>query len=99
MTPSFAVTTAEVASLAPEILLAVDSLQRRSLRPVVVLLMMQSFGTRASNDDIARSLEERSVPVCRVFCDADLAQTLSTFYSKTSSTETTWRRPVLSHLT
>jgi uncharacterized protein (DUF58 family) len=83
----------------PEILLAVDSLQRRSLRPVVVLMMMNSFGTRASNDDLAQSLEERNVPVCRVFCEADLAQTLSTFYAKTNSAETSWRRPVLSHLT
>jgi uncharacterized protein (DUF58 family) len=40
----------------PEILLAADSLQRRSLRPVVVLLMTQSFGNRASNEDLATLL-------------------------------------------
>jgi uncharacterized protein (DUF58 family) len=83
----------------PELLLAVDSLQRRSLRPVVVLLMLQSFGTRIHNEDLAVSLAERNVPVCRVYCDADLAETLSTFYASTNSQERTWRRPVLTHLT
>ena len=88
-------------STSPELLLAVDSLQRRNLRPVVVLLMLQSFGARLSNEDLAKSLEERKVPVCRVYCDADLSETLSTFYSKTTLQQQVrvWRRPVLSHLT
>ena len=83
----------------PELLVAVDSLLRRNLRPVVALLMTLSFGSRASNDDLAKSLEERKVPVCRVYCDEDLAETLSAFYAKTSSQDSSWRRPVLSHLT
>jgi uncharacterized protein (DUF58 family) len=83
----------------PEILLAADSLQRRSLRPVVVLLMTQSFGNRASNEDLADSLAGRNVPVCRVYCDADLSEVLSSFSATTFSQERTWRRPVLSHLT
>ena len=83
----------------PELLLAVDSLQRRSLRPVVVLLMLQSFGARMSNEDLAKSLDERNVPVCRIYCDADLSEALSTFYSKTHAQDRAWRRPVLSHLT
>ena len=87
------------ATTSPELLIAVDSLQRRNLRPVVVLIMVQSFGTRMSNEDLARSLEERNVPVCRIYCDADLSETLSTFYSKATSQEHAWRRPVLSHLT
>lgn len=86
-------------TISPELLLGVDSLQRRSLRPVVVLLMLQSFGTRASNEDLAKSLAERNVPVCRVYCDADLSETLSTFYSTSNNQDRTWRRPVLSHLT
>jgi len=86
-------------TISPELLLGVDSLQRRSLRPVVVLLMLQSFGTRASNEELAKSLAERNVPVCRIYCDADLSETLSTFYSTTNLQERTWRRPVLSHLT
>jgi uncharacterized protein (DUF58 family) len=83
----------------PELLLAVDSLQRRSLRPVVALLMASSFGSRAGNEDLANSLAERNVPVCRIFCDADLSQTLSNFATTTFSQELSWRPPVLSHLT
>lgn len=83
----------------PELLLGVDSLQRRNLRPVVVLLMSQSFGSRVNNNDLAQSLEERKVPVCRVYCEADLSDTLSSFAVNTFSQDMSWRRPVLSHLT
>jgi uncharacterized protein (DUF58 family) len=82
----------------PELLLGVDSLLRRNLRPVVVLLMSQSFGSRASNEELAQSLSERKVPVCRVYCDADLAETLSSFVVNNFSQDVSWRRPVLSHL-
>jgi uncharacterized protein (DUF58 family) len=82
-----------------ELLIGVDSLQRRKLRPVVVLLMSQSFGSRADNEDLAKSLVERNVPVCRVYCDADLSETLSSFATSTFSQDFSWRRPVLSHLT
>ena len=83
----------------PELLLGVDSLLRRNLRPVVVLLMSHSFGSRASNEDLAQSLNERKVPVCRVYCEADLSETLSSFAVNTFSQEASWRRPILSHLT
>jgi len=82
-----------------ELILAVDSLQRRKLRPVVVLLMAQSFGSRTSNEDLAKSLAERNVPVCHVYCDADLSETLSSFATTTFSHDLSWRKPVLSHLT
>jgi uncharacterized protein (DUF58 family) len=82
-----------------ELLLGVDSLQRRNLRPVVVLLMSQSFGSRANNEDLAKSLAERNVPVCRVYCDADISETLSGFTANAFSQELSWRPPVLSHLT
>ena len=71
----------------PELLLAVDSLQRRNLRPVVVLLMLHTFGPRLNNEHLARSLEERRVPVCRIYCDADISETLSAFYSNSSLQE------------
>jgi uncharacterized protein (DUF58 family) len=83
----------------PELLLGVDSLLRRNLRPVVVLLMTHSFGSRANNEDLAQSLNERKVPVCRVYCEADLSETLSSFAVNTFSQDMSWRRPVLSHLT
>jgi uncharacterized protein (DUF58 family) len=83
----------------PELLIGVDSLQRRNLRPVVVLLMSQSFGGHANNDDLALSLEERKIPVCRVYCEADLSETLSGFAVNTFSQDVSWHKPVLSHLT
>jgi uncharacterized protein (DUF58 family) len=83
----------------PELLIGVDSLQRRNLRPVVVLLMSRSFGSRTNNEDLAQSLTERKVPVCRVYCEADLSETLSSFVTTTFSQDVSWRRPVLSHLT
>jgi uncharacterized protein (DUF58 family) len=82
-----------------ELLVAVDSLQRRNLRPVVVLLMVESFGSRTNNEELAKSLMERNVPVCRVYCDADLSETLSSFSANTFSKDMSWRQPVLSHLT
>ena len=82
-----------------ELLLAVDSLQRRNLRPVVVLLMSASFGGRKDNEELARSLTERNVPVCPVYCEADLSETLSRFSANTFSQDMSWRQPVLSHLT
>lgn len=82
-----------------ELLLAVDSLQRRNLRPVVVLLMAHTFGSHINNEELARSLAERNVPVCPIYCEADLSDTLSGFSVKTFSQDTSWRQPVLSHLT
>jgi len=82
-----------------ELLLAVDSLQRRNLRPLVVLLLSRSFGGRTSNEELAKSLVERNVPVCPVYCEADLSETLAAFTSNTFSQDTSWRQPVLSHLT
>jgi uncharacterized protein (DUF58 family) len=82
-----------------ELLIAVDSLQRRNLRPVVVLLMVESFGSRNNNEELAQSLTERNIPVCRVYCEADLSETLSTFSANTFTKDVAWRQPVLSHLT
>jgi uncharacterized protein (DUF58 family) len=82
-----------------ELLIAVDSLQRRNLRPVVVLLMAESFGSRTSSEDLAQSLVERNIPLCRVYCEADLSETLSAFSANTFAKDMSWRQPVLSHLT
>jgi len=82
----------------PELMLAVDSLQRRNLRPLVVLLMARTFGGRQSNEKLAESLTQNNVPVCPVYCDADLSEVLSSFTSSAFSQERAWRPPVLSHL-
>jgi uncharacterized protein (DUF58 family) len=83
----------------PELLIAVDSLQRRNLRPVVVLLMAESFGNLSSNEELAQSIMNRNVPLCRVYCGADLTETLSSFAANHLSKDVSWHRPVLSHLT
>ena len=83
----------------PELLLAVDSLQMRNLRPVVVLLMAHTFGGRKNNEELAASLAERNVPVCPIYCEADLSEVLSNFSANTFSQESAWRLPALSHLT
>jgi len=82
-----------------ELLIAVDSLQRRKLRPVVILLMVESFGSRTGNEELALALMARNVPVCKVYCDADLSEILSRFSENTFARDITWRQPVLSHLT
>lgn len=82
-----------------ELLMAVDSLQRRKLRPVVVLLMIESFGSRMNNEELAQQLMQRNVPICKIYCDADLSETLSSFSQNTFSKDIAWRQPVLSHLT
>jgi uncharacterized protein (DUF58 family) len=82
-----------------ELLMAVDSLQRRKLRPVVILLMVESFGSRTGNEELAVQLMARNVQVCKVYCDADLTETLSEFSENTFAKDISWRQPVLSHLT
>jgi len=81
-----------------ELLIAVDDVQRRNLRPVLILLSAESFGGRSGSDKLATQLMERGVPVCIVRCEDDLAKTLSTFSAKNISQDvTTWQRPKLSH--
>jgi uncharacterized protein (DUF58 family) len=82
----------------PDLLLAVDDLQRRHLRPVVVLLNAETFGGRHGTDKLIIALRERRVPVCLIACDADLSQALSELPSDLTSLEMrTWRSPILSH--
>jgi uncharacterized protein (DUF58 family) len=82
-----------------ELLMAVDSLQRRKVRPVVILLMIETFGSRTSNEELAQHLMQLNVPVCKIYCDADLSETLSSFSANTFAKDFSWRQPVLSHLT
>jgi uncharacterized protein (DUF58 family) len=80
-----------------DLLLAVDDLQRRYLRPVVVLLDTETFGGEPGADKLVGALRERRVPVCLVACNADLAQALSELPSNFNSQDMrTWQNPVLS---
>ncbi len=84
-------------SIQPDLLAAVDDLQRRYLRPVVILLDAHTFGGRRGTEKLAQSLRERHVPVCVVPCDADLSQTISTFSQDTPLQDMrSWQTPVLS---
>ena len=83
----------------PELLTTVYDLQRRSLRPVVVLLMAESFGGLTGSEELYASLLEHNVPVCRLYCGADLSLELSSFSANMTSQDTSWQRPPLSHLT
>jgi hypothetical protein len=83
----------------PELLAAVADLQRRNLRPVVVLLIADSFGGEKGGEKLYNSLFERNVPICRIYCDADLSLELSGFSSNMTSQDSSWQRPPLSHLT
>jgi len=83
----------------PELLTTVYDLQRRSLRPVVVLLMAESFDGPIGSEKLYNSLLEHNVPVCRIYCGADLSLELSGFSSQISTQDSSWQRPPLSHLT
>ena len=83
----------------PELASAVDDLQRRGLRPVVVLLVADSFGGSKGGEALYNSLLTRNIPVCRIYCGADLSLELSGFSFNLTTQEPTWRRPPLSHLT
>jgi uncharacterized protein (DUF58 family) len=80
-----------------DLLLAVDDLQRRYLRPMVILLDAETFGGQSGTAKLIHSLHERRVPVCVIACNADLAQALSELPSNiTSQDMRTWQSPVLS---
>ena len=81
----------------PDLLQAVDDLQRRYLRPVVILPDIETFGGMRGTEKITHSLHERRVPVCVVSCDAKLTQVLSEFSTNFTTQENhTWRSPILS---
>jgi len=81
----------------PELLQAVDDLQRRYLRPVVVLLDSSSFGGPSGAERLARSLRERRLPLCVVSCGDDLRQALSSLAADFTQQEIhSWKSPVLS---
>lgn len=81
----------------PELLQAVDDLQRRYLRPMVILLDAATFGGPDGTDKILISLRERRVPVCIIACDANLAQALSEFSSDLTSQDVRkWKSTALS---
>lgn len=87
-------------TVSPDLLVAVDDLQRRALRPVVVLLISETFGGPRGSDRLMRSLAERNIPFCPIYCDADLSSALGSFANKSFTQDSIlWQRPPLPHLT
>ena len=66
-------------SVQDDTLLAVELLQRRNLRPIILLLMAHSFGGSEGSEDLAARLEQRGLPVCRIYNNAALDQVLADF--------------------
>jgi uncharacterized protein (DUF58 family) len=64
-------------STRPELLLAIQDLLRRGLRPVIVLIDAETFGGAQDNNQLAASLLNHNVPVCQVACGDDLGAKLS----------------------
>jgi uncharacterized protein (DUF58 family) len=81
----------------PDLLHAVDDLQFRRLRPVVILLDAATFGGPRGTETLVDSLRERLVPVYIINCGADLSLALSEtpFTFKTQDMRS-WQPPVLS---
>jgi uncharacterized protein (DUF58 family) len=87
-------------STSPELALVADELQQRRLKPVVILLAAETFGSRSSNADLAAQLERQGIPTLRVSCGADLSHAMSTLHQPKGTQDAyTWQRPILSHLT
>lgn len=61
----------------PELLLVVEDLQRRNLRPLVVLLKAETFGGAPAGEELAAGLLRREVPVCTLSCGDDLSVQLA----------------------
>ncbi len=77
-----------------------DDLQRRNLKPVVILLVAESFGGRPGSQQIAEQLMAQNVPVCLIYCDANLGEALSAMSANNAKQDmASWRPPALSHLT
>jgi uncharacterized protein (DUF58 family) len=66
-------------SVDDNVILAVELLQRRNLRPVILLLMAQTFGGLAGSEELAAKLERRGIPVCKIYNNANLGDVLAGF--------------------
>jgi hypothetical protein len=50
----------------PDLLLVVEELQRRNLRPVVVLIKSETFGGMGGTEEMAANLFSRNIPVSQI---------------------------------
>jgi uncharacterized protein (DUF58 family) len=66
-------------SVDDNVVLAVELLQRRNLRPIILLLMAQTFGGLTGSEELAAKLERRGIPVCKIYNNANLGDLLAGF--------------------
>jgi len=64
-------------STRPELMLAVEDLQRRNLRPLVVLIEAETFGGQKKSELVSAGLLRLNVPVCEIACGEDLGKKLA----------------------
>lgn len=81
-------------SIDDDVILAVELLQRRNLRPLVILLMAESFGGIPGSEALAAKLDRRGVPTCRIYNHANLGETLNAFANQHKTTETRSWQPL-----
>jgi uncharacterized protein (DUF58 family) len=78
-----------------DLLIAVDDLQKRYLRPIVILLDVETFGGESGSEKIYQSLRERRVPALMITCGMQLSQALSELVADLRPKDLrTWQRPV-----
>jgi uncharacterized protein (DUF58 family) len=81
-------------STKPDVILAVDELQRRNLHPQVILLMADSFGGLRGGEKLAQALLELNIPVCQVNSGDDLTSRLADYASQNIGQEMRlWQKP------
>ena len=64
-------------SASPDLLLALEDLRRRNLRPVVVLIKSETFGGPGESEKAVASLLSRNIPVCQIGFGDDLSAQLA----------------------
>lgn len=80
-------------------LVALDALARRNLRPVVILLDAASFGGPPGSTELAQLIQGNGVPVCRIARGDDLAAALSSVSQPNLMKESvSWQVPQTSSL-
>ena len=64
-------------SAGPDLFLALEDIQRRNLRPVVILIKSETFGARGETEKAVVSLQSRNIPVCQIGLGDDLGTLLA----------------------
>jgi uncharacterized protein (DUF58 family) len=86
-------------TVSAELMVAIEDLQRRNLRPLVILLMAESFGGPVGSERLHRMLSERNIPVCPITCGAEIGLALAAFAGAQIQETRAWQRPPSPQLT